>query len=80
MIIQMLRPESRTTALALTGMPGIGKTACALEAVHNNASKFDSIIWHRVRARDSAAILAKPETDGGHLPRTRRKRAPSRDA
>ena len=45
--------------LMLLGMPGIGKTAAAAEAVHRYGTGFESVIWHRATRRDSARSLAR---------------------
>jgi len=45
--------------LVLLGMPGIGKTAVAAEAVYRYGTRFDSATWHRATRRDSARSLAR---------------------
>ncbi|MEU0528988.1 CHAT domain-containing protein [Amycolatopsis tolypomycina] len=44
-------------ALALIGMPGIGKTAILAEAVQMHVHGFDTVIWHRLTTTDGAPEL-----------------------
>ena len=53
-----LLPGPGPGSLVLLGMPGIGKTAVAAEAVYRYAAGFESATWHRATRRDSARSLA----------------------
>ena len=54
-----LLPGPGPGSLVLLGMPGIGKTAVAAEAVYRYAAGFESVTWHRATRRDSARSLAQ---------------------
>jgi hypothetical protein len=45
--------------LVLLGMPGIGKTAVAAEAVHRYGARFHAVTWHRATRLSSARSLAE---------------------
>jgi NB-ARC domain len=49
--------------LVLLGMPGIGKTAVAAEAVQRYGAAFESAIWHRATRQDSTRSLARAVAD-----------------
>ena len=42
-----LAPRSGASGLLLHGMPGGGKTACALELAHTHEDAFESFFWYR---------------------------------
>ena len=42
-----LAPRSGASGLLLHGMPGGGKTACALELAHTHEDAFESFVWYR---------------------------------
>lgn len=45
---QILAPHSTSSAMAVIGMPGLGKTALLVEAAHIHSAQFDRIIWHQM--------------------------------
>ena len=63
-IDQALQAENPTTGLLLIGMPGIGKTACALEAAHIHVTEFEEIVWHTVHPDDSSETLCAAVAPG----------------
>ncbi len=42
-----LARKSRVPAVLLHGMPGGGKTACALELAYNHEHAFDRLVWYK---------------------------------
>jgi hypothetical protein len=48
-----LARKSRVPGVLLHGMPGGGKTACALELAYNLAPTFDRLIWYKAPEEDS---------------------------
>ncbi|GII02887.1 CHAT domain-containing protein [Planobispora takensis] len=42
-----LAPRSGRSGVLLYGMPGAGKTACALELAHTHAESFRIVAWHK---------------------------------
>jgi hypothetical protein len=53
-----LRPGSGSTAVLLQGMPGIGKTACALELAYLRQDQFSAVaFWRPPADRDPDVVL-----------------------
>jgi hypothetical protein len=54
-----LAPGSGASGVLLHGMPGGGKTACALELAHTHAEAFDTFAWYRApdAGRDAAPAI-----------------------
>ena len=50
-----LAPRSGIPGMLLQGMPGGGKTACALELAYGHEGAFDHLVWHKAPDLDSAA-------------------------
>lgn len=57
-----LAPRSGATGVLFHGMPGVGKSACALELAHTHAHAFDEIVWFDAAAGDADRFV-------DHLPR-----------
>jgi hypothetical protein len=49
-----LAPRSGVPGVVLHGMPGGGKTACALELAYGNGHAFDHIVWYKAPDEGSA--------------------------
>jgi tetratricopeptide (TPR) repeat protein len=47
-----LAPHNGVSGLLLHGMPGGGKTACALELAHTHAHAFESFLWYQAPDQD----------------------------
>jgi tetratricopeptide (TPR) repeat protein len=47
-----LAPRSGTSGVLLHGMPGGGKTACALELAHTHDDAFETFLWYRAPDED----------------------------
>ncbi len=54
-----LAPGAGPGGLVLLGMPGIGKTTVAAEAVHRYGAAFQAVTWHRATRRATARSLAR---------------------
>ena len=54
-----LAPANALRGILLHGMPGVGKTACAIELAYTHRDSFDRIVWHAVSREDGAAELAQ---------------------
>jgi tetratricopeptide (TPR) repeat protein len=54
-----LAPRSGSSGLLLHGMPGGGKTACALELAHTHEHAFEDFVWYQApdEGHDVAAAL-----------------------
>jgi tetratricopeptide (TPR) repeat protein len=54
-----LAPRSGVSGLLLHGMPGGGKTACALELAHTHEHAFEAFVWYQApdEGNDIAAAL-----------------------
>jgi tetratricopeptide (TPR) repeat protein len=57
----VLAPDSGVPGVLLHGMPGGGKTACALELAHTHKDAFDQLIWFK--APDEGAAIDGSITD-----------------
>jgi CHAT domain len=55
----VLAPGSAASALALIGMPGLGKTALLVEAAHMHGAQFDRIVWHQLRSTHGLGALGR---------------------
>jgi tetratricopeptide (TPR) repeat protein len=56
-----LAPRSGTPGVLLHGMPGVGKTACALELAYTHEHAFDTLVWFKAPGdgQDISTALAK---------------------
>lgn len=54
-----LAPRSGASGVLLHGMPGGGKTACALELAHTHDDAFEAFVWYRApdEGHDTASAL-----------------------
>ena len=50
-----LAPDSGLSGALLLGLPGGGKTACALELAYTHEHAFDRLIWFSVSGTDQSA-------------------------
>ena len=62
-IMRILLGQTRETVALLLGMPGIGKTAGALESAHLAASQFASVVWIDLHAPDFRTALEEIARD-----------------
>lgn len=56
---EVLDPNSASNALAVVGMPGLGKTALLVEAAHIHGTQFDRIVWHQMRSTHGLATVCR---------------------
>ena len=56
-----LAPESRLPGVLLHGMPGAGKTACAIELAYTHEHAFEQLVWFKApdEGRDTSATLTE---------------------
>jgi tetratricopeptide (TPR) repeat protein len=61
-----LRPGSGSTAVLLQGMPGIGKTACALELAYLYQDQFSAVGFWRPHAESDPEVVLRSLADTLH--------------
>ena len=61
-----LRPGSGSTAVLLQGMPGIGKTACALELAYLCQDQFSAVAFWRPPAESDPDLIPRSLADALH--------------
>jgi hypothetical protein len=61
-----LRPGSGSTAVLLLGMPGIGKTACALELAYLHQNQFSAVAFWRPPAESDPELVLRSLADTLH--------------
>ena len=61
-----LRPGSGSTALLLQGMPGIGKTACAVELAYLCRDQFSAVAFWRPPAESDPDLVLRSLADALH--------------
>ena len=61
-----LRPGSGSTAVLLHGMPGIGKTACALELAYLYRAQFSAVAFWRPPAESDPELVLRSLADTLH--------------
>ena len=61
-----LRPGSGSAAILLQGMPGIGKTACALELAYLCQDQFSAVAFWRPPAESDPDLILQSLADALH--------------
>ncbi|MCU1640340.1 MAG: ATPase protein [Nocardia sp.] len=62
-IAETLLGAGDISAVALIGMPGIGKTAAMTESTHLHGHRFDEVVWFALRSGDDVSALRRAVGD-----------------
>jgi hypothetical protein len=54
-LCEILVGRTGKTGALITGIPGAGKSACALEVTHRNADRFETVVWYEAPSSSTDA-------------------------